>query len=331
MNNLIILFLFIIIIGTILTISSNNFFSAWLGLEINLISFLPILSNNYNSLENESILKYFLIQTIGSSIFLLSTLLNSIYLNNNIFLIINLLIILALLLKIAASPFHNWLINLINGTNWLRCFLILTWQKIAPLTLCFFCFLKLSYIRIFIIFSALFGAIGALNQTSIKKILAFSSINHLRWIITSFFISKFILIIYFFIYFLINLNLILIFKTFSIFYLNQIYNLIIIIHKIIIFLVLFSLAGLPPFTGFLSKWLIIENLFLNNFNFISIILILSSLITLYFYTQILFSSLLILKINYKFLINSYFFFWIYFFSLFSIFRLILFLIFKTCS
>nr|AZH07857.1 NADH dehydrogenase subunit 2 [Lepinotus reticulatus] len=300
MHTLFLIFLFCSFLGTILSISSNSMFNAWMGLEINLLSFIPLLSNNSNSMENESMLKYFLIQSIGSSTFLFSSLMNSLFILSSMnHFLFNMMIMFTLLLKMGAAPLHNWLINIIEGTSLFVCFLILTWQKIAPLCLSFYCSMNINFISMFIILSASIGAIGGLNQTSIRKILAFSSINHVSWLLSSLFISKLIFLIYFIIYLMINLNLILIMKKFSIFHLNQMFNFSKKTLNSWFFLPLMSLGGLPPLSGFMSKWLIIESLIINKFNIISMILIMSSLITLFYYMQLYLSSLLILSTNNK--------------------------------
>lgn len=105
----------------------------------------------------------------------------------------------------------------------------------------------------FIILSALIGAVGGLNQVSLRKILVFSSINHLAWILTTLLFNKSIIIIYYIIYFIINLNIVMIFKKYSLSYLNQIFSVNNTFYIYVLFIIIFSLAGLPPFTGFISK------------------------------------------------------------------------------
>lgn len=309
-KNFNILFVLTLILGTIDSISSNSFFAAWVGLEINLLSFIPLISNNYNTMENESILKYFLVQALGSSVFLFSCLIQYFFYINFISFnfLINLLIVISLFLKIAVAPFHNWIINIIEGITWINRLIVLTWQKLAPLVLFSYCNLPLVYSSPFIILSSLIGAVGALNQVSLRKILSFSSINHLGWILSSVYVSKSVLSLYFLFYLIINLTIIVFLIKIIISFINQIYIIKSLISLNFLFLSLFRLGGLPPFSGFIIKWILIDFINLNNFNFISIILIISSLITLFFYIQILYSSILIIKFDKKinlFLINNY--------------------------
>lgn len=158
-----------------------------------------------------------------------------------------------------------------------------------------------------IVASAFIGAINGLNQTSLRKIIAYSSINHLRWIIARIINNENIWKIYFIFYSFLSLTIIFIFKTFKIFNLNQIFSLSIKnnVIKLFISLPLLSLGGLPPFLGFFPKWIVIEILIFSKFYWLIFILVNFSLITLYFYIRISYSALLINfnKINF-FTINS---------------------------
>ncbi len=134
-----------------------------------------------------------------------------------------------------------------------------------------------------------------MNQISLRKIIAYSSINHLSWILARFIENKIIWINYFIIYSLILTNIIYIFNHFKLFYINQLFlinnkNKLI---KLIFRLNLFSLGGLPPFIGFIPKWLTLNFLIIEKLYFIGLILIIFTLITLYFYCRIIFSNLTI--------------------------------------
>lgn len=159
------------------------------------------------------------------------------------------------------------------------------------------------YFFFFIICSTIIGSLGGLNQSSLRKLIAYSSINHLAWILARIINNEIIWIFYFFFYSFISLTLILNFSNFSIFWINQIFlNLNLKkINKLIFCVPLLSLGGLPPFLGFFPKWLVIETLLINNFLLILTLLIFFSLITLYYYIRISFSFLLINhnKINFK--------------------------------
>lgn len=152
---------------------------------------------------------------------------------------------------------------------------------------------RFNFLIVICTLTALLGAVGGLNQTSLRKLLAFSSINNLRWIILALIIRENAWNFYFIIYTFIILIIITLFHFTNSFYLNQLFfynrnNSI----KFLLFLRLLSLGGLPPFLGFLNKWIIINFLINNNFYFITLILIITALITLFFYIRITYSRLI---------------------------------------
>lgn len=290
------LFLLILIRGTLLTVSSNSWLGVWIGLEINLLSFIPLISDNKSLMSNESALKYFLIQAIASTILLISILI--LFICENSIIIINLtpnyetlLISSALFLKIGAAPFHFWLPIVIEGLSWTNNLILITWQKIAPIVILSYN-ISNNYCYFIIISCIIVGSLGGLNQTSIQKIIAFSSINHLGWIISSLFFNLSLWWNYFIIYAFLSAGLVFLFNTFQLFYVNQSFSININspIIKFIIFANLLSLGGLPPFLGFLPKWLIIQNLIRTNHYFLITIILVFTLITLFFYMRITFSA-----------------------------------------
>lgn len=215
-------------------------------------------------------------------------------------------------MKLGASPFHFWFTQILEGITWFNSLILITWQKITPLILLSYCYNY--YLIIFtIILSRIFGAIGGLNQISLRKLIAYSSINHLRWIIIAIIINENLLIFYFIIYSFLNFIICILFYLTNSFFLNQLfylnYNSLI---KFFIFLNLLSLGGLPPFLGFLPKWIIINYLINYNIFILSFILIISALISLYYYIRISYSAFLInylklkwLKINFNNKINLF--------------------------
>nr|QWB85716.1 NADH dehydrogenase subunit 2 [Stenodryas sp. N127] len=293
-----ILFLNTMIIGTLIAISSYSWLSMWMGLEINLISIIPLMSKPGSSYPSESALKYFITQALASSVLLFSIIM---ILNMNEFLPQNsnyfLLMILnsSLFTKMGAAPFHAWFPEVIEGLDWINCLILLTWQKIAPMVLIMYSNKTEPLFTWIIISSTIIGSVIGINQTSLRKILAYSSINHIGWMIASMLNSQTIWMIYFSIYTIITINIIWIFKHFKFFHLKQLTSSIN-QNKMIkmLFLMNFlSLGGIPPFLGFFPKWLTINNLVQNNFNFISLILIVFTLVTLFFYIRICFSTLVI--------------------------------------
>lgn len=288
-------FFIFIIIGTLITISSYSWLNIWLGLEINLISIIPLLSSENRQYPTESALKYFITQVIASLIFLFF-IVQIIKENEQTYIFQNKLILTGLfsriITKIGGAPFHFWFPEVLEGLSWINCLLILTWQKIAPIIILINNFQFKALIVIVIILSLIFRRILGLNQIRIRKILAYSSINHIAWILARIIQIKIVWLIYFFVYSIISVRLVVILNKFKIFFINQIR--IFKTRKIENFTFIinfFSLGGLPPFLGFFPKWLTINSLILRKNYFISILLITFTLISLFFYLRITFSTL----------------------------------------
>nr|WMQ77923.1 NADH dehydrogenase subunit 2 [Mesastrape fulguraria] len=310
-------FIFILFFSTMISISSNSWFGCWIGLEINLMSFIPLISKSNNLMASEAALKYFLTQSIASINFLFYIIMNMIMFKNFEFNnIISLMINSSMLMKMGAAPFHFWFPNIVEGLSWFNNFILMTWQKITPMILLSYYFNK--NLLIFSIFlNIMIGAISGLNQTSLRKIMAFSSINNLGWMISSIMISENLWFFYLLMYsFLISI-MCFFFYMMNSYFINQLF----IINmkpmiKINLLINFMSLGGLPPFIGFFPKWIIINFLMMNNFYFMTFIFIMMSLIMLFFYIRIIYSSFMMnyfkmkwFKINlknYSFMISNLF-------------------------
>lgn len=277
-------------------------------------------------MASEAALKYFLTQSIASINFLFYIIIKLILFKNFEINIISLIINSSILIKIGAAPFHFWFPNIVEGLSWFNNFILITWQKITPMILLSYYFNKnLLIFRIFL--NIIIGAIGGLNQTSLRKIIAFSSINNLGWIISSIIIRENLWIFYLIIYSFLIRIICWFFYLINTYFIRQLYILnikpIIKINLLINFL---SLGGLPPFIGFFPKWIIINFLMINNFFFITFIFIIIRLIILFFYIRIIYSSFILnyskikwFKINFKNRLFSI----INFFSIFSVIGIIL--------
>ncbi len=279
---------FFLFSGTLITISSSSLFGIWIGLEINLISFIPIIINiENNKKSSEAAIKYFLVQTFASAIVIFSSLYFYLYNGYTFSNTPNIIITLALCLKLGIAPFHFWFPEVLEGLNWINSLLLLTWQKISPLVILSLFFYS-DLIIILALISAIVGAISGINQTSMRKILAFSSISHLGWISRIIYFNSSLWLNYFYIYTFTRFILCLSFWLLNLNYFSQLTIIQNLNEKYIIFINLLSLGGLPPLLGFLPKWIAI--MVVRNSFPILIILIISRLITLYFYTRLCFRT-----------------------------------------
>jgi len=190
-------------------------------------------------------------------------------------------------IKAGIPPFHFWLPQIIENLNLFCLLILLTWQKIIPTFI-----LSLTYtnfLPLLLIMGAIVGAIGGINQNSIKKVIMFSSISHSSWIIISLLMRVKLWLIYFLMYFFINVNIVWFIKIWFIRKISQINHLNNKKLKIIIVINLIMLRSIPPFTRFLLKSMVIFSLiYTYQIMTLIIIIVLLSLITIIFYIKLSF-------------------------------------------
>nr|ARH54234.1 NADH dehydrogenase subunit 2 [Cteniopus sp. AH-2016] len=285
------------IMGTMIAISSYSWMSMWMGLEINLLSIIPLFSNTKNVFSSESSMKYFITQAMASLVLLtaMMMLLNSSeFLNPLSKFLFSMMMNTALLTKLGAAPFHFWFPEVIEGLNWGNSLILLTWQKIAPMMLIMNLMVNKTFIVMIMMTCLLVSTISGFNQISLRKILAFSSINHIAWMLGTTMISFSVWTLYFTIYAIINSTITLMFSLTKSFYLNQINNMMN-YNKTVKFSLMMnflSLGGLPPFIGFLPKWIVINWMTNNNLLLMTAMMIVTTLIMLFIYIRVMMSSMM---------------------------------------
>nr|AAV67503.1 NADH dehydrogenase subunit 2 [Anolis porcatus]AAV67504.1 NADH dehydrogenase subunit 2 [Anolis porcatus]AAV67511.1 NADH dehydrogenase subunit 2 [Anolis porcatus]AAV67513.1 NADH dehydrogenase subunit 2 [Anolis porcatus]AAV67514.1 NADH dehydrogenase subunit 2 [Anolis porcatus] len=292
--------------GTIITMSSYHWLMAWVGLELNTLAIIPIISTMHHPRSTEAATKYFLTQAAASALILFSSMTNA--WNTGSWDIMqtltspsHILLTMALAMKLGLAPLHFWLPEVIQGSTMTTAFIITTWQKIAPMSLILLTMNNLST-SIFLLMgllSSLVGGWGGLNQTQTRKIMAYSSIAHLGWMATISSIMTNILIMNLLIYLIMTTSVffsLIISKSKTIQDTTSTWTLSPTL-TIIMMLSLLSLGGLPPLTGFIPKWLIMEELILQNFNLLIIMMAASSLLSLFFYLRLTYTTTLTLSPN----------------------------------
>jgi len=120
-------------------------------------------------------------------------------------------------MKIGGAPFHFWILLIIENLRWIKSLVLITWQKIGPFILLLNCFIT-KFVIIFIFFRAFFRALLGLNQISLQKIIGYSSINNIRWILGRILLNKLIWIIYFILYSFILIRVVFIFLKLNLFF-----------------------------------------------------------------------------------------------------------------
>nr|YP_009440935.1 NADH dehydrogenase subunit 2 [Sinodendron yunnanense]AKN01372.1 NADH dehydrogenase subunit 2 [Sinodendron yunnanense] len=285
-------------VGTFISISSYSWMGMWMGLEINLLSFIPLISNSKNMMASEAALKYFITQAIASTILLFSVIMlsTSIMYNLEMSSYISMILNSSLLTKMGAAPFHFWFPEVMEGLSWFSSLIMLTWQKIAPMVLLIYYNNNILFLSLIVLASMMISGVMGQNQTSLRKILTFSSINHVGWMIASSMFMETVWIYYFMIYSIITINIIMILMKMNIFHMKQLFMSMNNNNSIKLFFILnfLSLGGLPPFLGFIPKWLTVQQLIINNMFSLAILMITMTLMTLYFYLRVTFSTMLIM-------------------------------------
>uniref|UniRef100_Q4FCV5 NADH-ubiquinone oxidoreductase chain 2 n=1 Tax=Ecphymacris lofaoshana TaxID=334918 RepID=Q4FCV5_9ORTH len=291
------LFLSTLLMGSILSISSNSWLGVWMGLEINLLSFIPMLTSNKSLTINEPSIKYFIVQAMASTMLLFSILLiqTKWFMNWEKEGISSVMISSSLLLKMGAAPFHFWFPEVMKMTTWTNCFMLMTWQKIAPMMTLSYCNQIMMFTFLIILLSIIVGAMGGLNQTSLSQMMAYSSISHLGWMISSLAMSENLWELYFFIYSMLSLIVVLLFNQTKLTTINQIFSSSAMKTEIkfMMFSSLLSLGGLPPMLGFLPKWMIMQSMIEKNMSSMVVTMAILTTISLYYYLRISFSALVI--------------------------------------
>nr|QBZ38199.1 NADH dehydrogenase subunit 2 [Mahmutkashgaria sulcatus] len=293
------IFINIIILSTLVSFSVNNWLTMWILMELTLFMFIPLMSKNK---INDQSMKYFIIQSFSSYLFLFSMIMNNI----NETSLDSLMTLISLSMKIGLTPFHLWKPEIMNKLSWKECILLTTLMKITPMIL-INKILSLKMMIMPLTLNLIVGATSGLNQLSLKKMMAFSSIFNLSWMIPSFLISKKIMLTFLSMYFLLNFKIMKLFKKNNLMFKNQLIYLNI-KTKIKMNILFLSISGLPPLTGFFPKLMILNELVKNSL-WLSTMMILTSLTSIYMYIQMNtsnFTNFFVKKKNNKFFIMKTF-------------------------
>lgn len=313
-----ILFILFAILGSFVLISSDNFLTAFIGLELQSLSlYLMAAFNTKNLKSNEAGIKYFSLGALSSGFLLFG--ISMIYYDTSSFYMQNLnnfttiseiglsLILISLFFKVSAAPFHIWTPDVYEGSPTISTLFFASLPKFASLIFLFRVYQELNisgiqslnYIfQIVCAISLLVGVYGAITQKVIKRLLAFSSINHIGFMLLGImcyqFMSEGTLFFYLIIYlittfgiFAVLLNLRTVEGEFT--KISQLNGLRFTSNSksISMLVFFFSLAGIPPFAGFFAKFFILSASITDGFFFLSIVAVLSSVIAAFYYLTII--------------------------------------------
>jgi len=310
------------VLGMMVMISSNDLMVFYMGLELQSLALYVLATFNRDQLKSsEAGLKYFVLSALSSGLLLYgcsliygfsgSTNFNVIssQLNSNEYVLTFgiVFILVGLAFKISAVPFHMWAPDVYEGSPTSVTLFFTMVPKIAALTV-FIRFLYVPFLNLIdqwqmiIIFlsiaSMLFGAIAAIGQTNIKRLVAYSSIGHIGYTLAGLATGSNegiqSSIIYISIYVIMNLALfscLLMLKRNDQYYediddlsgLSKNHPLL----SLSLLVILFSLAGIPPLAGFFAKFYIFKAVIEQSIYFLAIVGLLSTVIAAFYYLRII--------------------------------------------
>ncbi|YP_009025127.1 NADH dehydrogenase subunit 2 (mitochondrion) [Egretta garzetta] len=295
-----------LLLGTTITISSNHWMMAWTGLEINTLAIIPLISKSHHPRAIEAAIKYFLVQAAASALVLFSSLMNAWFTGQWDITQLNhptpcLLLTTAIAMKLGLVPFHFWFPEVLQGSTLTTALLLSTVMKLPPITILLMTSHSLNptLLSTMAIASAALGGWMGLNQTQLRKILAFSSISHLGWMTIIMVYNPKLTLLTFYLYSLITATVFLTLNKTKALKLSTMMTSWTKIPALnaTLMLTLLSLAGLPPLTGFLPKWLIIQELTKQELTTAATIIAMLSLLSLFFYLRLAYYSTVTLPPN----------------------------------
>nr|YP_009048732.1 NADH dehydrogenase subunit 2 [Genetta servalina]AIC36992.1 NADH dehydrogenase subunit 2 [Genetta servalina] len=290
-----------VISGTLIVMTSSHWMLTWIGFEMNMLAIIPILMKKFNPRSMEASTKYFLTQATASMLLMMGIIINLLYsgqwaVPNNPNPMASILMTTALAMKLGLAPFHFWVPEVTQGISLSSGMILLTWQKIAPLSVLYQISptINPNLLLPMATLSVLVGGWGGLNQTQLRKILAYSSIAHMGWMTAILLYNPTMMILNLTIYIIMTLTTFMLFmlnSTTTTLSLSQTWNKMPLITSLIMMLML-SLGGLPPLSGFMPKWMIIQELTKNEMIIMPTFLAITALLNLYFYMRLTYATTL---------------------------------------
>nr|WNH20387.1 NADH dehydrogenase subunit 2 [Bathypterois grallator] len=292
-------------LGTTITFASSHWLLAWMGLEINTLAIIPLMTQHHHPRAVEAATKYFLTQATAAALLLFASTSNAWFTGEwNIQQLSHppstTMLILALTLKLGLAPMHFWLPEVLQGLDLTTGLILSTWQKLAPFAL----ILQVTSAQPLLLvplglLSTLVGGWGGLNQTQLRKIMAYSSIAHLGWMLLILHFAPTLTLLSLLLYIVMTSSVFLTLKLNDATTVNALATSWAKAPALmaLVPLSLLSLGGLPPLSGFMPKWLILQELTKQDLFFTATIAALSALLSLYFYLRLCYAMTLTISPN----------------------------------
>nr|YP_010759022.1 NADH dehydrogenase subunit 2 [Gymnothorax pictus]WEX31932.1 NADH dehydrogenase subunit 2 [Gymnothorax pictus] len=288
-------------LGTTVTFASSHWLLAWMGLEINTLAIMPLMAQQHHPRAVEATTKYFLTQAAAAALMLFAATSNAWTLGEwNIQQLEHPLAatvtMISLGMKIGLAPTHLWLPEVLQGLDLTTGLVLSTWQKLAPMVLIYQLAPNVDpYVLATMgLASTLVGGWGGLNQTQLRKILAYSSIAHMGWMLIVLKFSPNLMLLNLMIYIIMTSTAFLALKLVSATTINMLAMMWTKAPAMltITMLTMLSLGGLPPLTGFMPKWMILQELASQDLPTTATIMALAALLSLFFYLRLCYNMTL---------------------------------------
>nr|WHS25893.1 NADH dehydrogenase subunit 2 [Equus asinus] len=300
MNPLILtIILMTVFLGTMIVMASSHWLMIWIGFEMNLLAIIPILMKKYNPRAMEASTKYFLTQATASMLLMMAIIINLMHSGQwTVTKVFNptasIIMTLALAMKLGLTPFHFWVPEVTQGISLTSGLILLTWQKLAPMSILYQISpsINLNILLTMAVLSILVGGWGGLNQTQLRKIMAYSSIAHMGWMTAILVYNPTLTMLNMLIYIMMTLTMFMLFihsSSTTTLSLSHTWNKAPLITTLIL-ITLLSMGGLPPLSGFMPKWMIIQELTKNSSIILPTLMAIMALLNLYFYTRLTYST-----------------------------------------
>nr|YP_009128917.1 NADH dehydrogenase subunit 2 [Saxidomus purpurata]AJT47987.1 NADH dehydrogenase subunit 2 [Saxidomus purpurata] len=279
--------------GTLFALVSAGVLGMWVGMEVNFLGAVCFMSGVYVE-EGESVMKYLIVQVVGSCFLLLSFLM---LVYHQFPFMVEVFIILGLCMKLGIFPFHFWVASVMSSLSWFSCFVVSVIQKVAPLWLLSNLMLSQSLVggmEMLAVLTSLVGCLGGLGMLNYRALMGYSSLVHLGFLVILCLAGLNLFWSYLLIYGILNCGLMFGLWSLGIYcysdllqdggYLDY-------IKLWWVSLYFFSLAGIPPFTGIFLKVYFLVNCW--TFAPLGCILCFaSSAVSMYFYFSVLMEMLI---------------------------------------
>nr|NP_112523.1 NADH dehydrogenase subunit 2 [Caiman crocodilus]CAC36944.1 NADH dehydrogenase subunit 2 [Caiman crocodilus] len=286
--------------ATLIFLLSTHLTLMWAALELNTLTVLYLIANKSHPRAIEATIKYFITQALASALMIFSGALNYemtgswkiTEMTNPIALTT---LTLALSIKLGLVPFHFWVPEVLQGMPTLPSIFLLTWQKLGPLVMFFQTapLINHNLISSMAILSSIVAGWLGINQAQVRKLVALSSIAQMAWMVIIIKYAPSLAVLTFYIYSvavsaaLITLDKLSVttMKSLTISFSKNPTSTLLLMASVL------SLSGLPPLAGFTPKWLTISQLIAEKAIWTSFIMLTSTLLTLFFYVRLWYSSI----------------------------------------